>query len=189
MNRPTSPELIEDVQNIADKRHLDIDQVGIKAIKHPIVVKDKSSGSQHTIANFDMYVQLPHNFKGTHMSRFVEILNENDKEISVESFESILRAMLDRLESKSCNLFMNFPYFINKSAPIIWATLAANLSLSPYLISEVAVVSFSLTIGTAPSLKRFSNVLLTFKARLLCSVSSGVIKICPILNLYLSNNF
>ena len=80
MNRPTSPELIEDVQNIADKRHLDIDQVGIKAIKHPIVVKDKSSGSQHTIANFDMYVQLPHNFKGTHMSRFVEILNENDKD-------------------------------------------------------------------------------------------------------------
>ena len=60
---------------------IDIDQVGIKAIKHPIVVKDKSSGSQHTIANFDMYVQLPHNFKGTHMSRFVEILNENDKEI------------------------------------------------------------------------------------------------------------
>ena len=118
MNRPTSPELIEDVQNIADKRHLDIDQVGIKAIKHPIIVKDKSSGSQHTIANFDMYVQLPHNFKGTHMSRFVEILNENDKEISVESFESILRAMLYRLESKSCNLYMNFPYFINKSAPI-----------------------------------------------------------------------
>lgn len=104
MNRPTTPELIEDVQNIADKRHLDIDQVGIKSIKHPIVVKDKSSGAQHTIANFDMYVQLPHNFKGTHMSRFVEILNENNKEISVESFESILRAMLDRLESKSCNL-------------------------------------------------------------------------------------
>ena len=93
-------------------------KVGIKAIKHPIVVKDKSSGSQHTIANFDMYVQLPHNFKGTHMSRFVEILNENDKEISVESFEGILRAMLDRLESKSCNLYMRFPYFINKSAPI-----------------------------------------------------------------------
>ena len=94
MNRPTSPELIEDVQNIVDKRHLDIDQVGIKAIKHPIVVKDKSSGSQHTIANFDMYVQLPHNFKGTHMSRFVEILNENDKRIKSfvvesENFESI----------------------------------------------------------------------------------------------------
>ncbi|MBT4183091.1 MAG: GTP cyclohydrolase I FolE2, partial [Nitrosomonadales bacterium] len=118
MNRPTPPESIEDVQNIADKRHLDIDKVGIKSIKHPIVVKDKSSGAQHTIASFDMFVQLPHNFKGTHMSRFVEILNENNKEISVESFESILRAMLVRLESKSCNLYMNFPYFINKAAPV-----------------------------------------------------------------------
>jgi len=52
MNRPTPPESIEDVQNIADKRHLDIDKVGIKSIKHPIVVKDKSSGAQHTIASF-----------------------------------------------------------------------------------------------------------------------------------------
>ena len=77
MNRPTNPELIEDVQNTSDKRHLDIDQVGIRSIKHPIIVKDKNGGVQHTIANFNMYVHLPHNFKGTHMSRFVEILNEN----------------------------------------------------------------------------------------------------------------
>ena len=75
MNRPTNPELIEDVQSSVDKRHLDIDQVGIRAIKHPVIVKDKKGGVQHTVANFNMYVHLPHNFKGTHMSRFVEILD------------------------------------------------------------------------------------------------------------------
>ena len=118
MNSPTTPTVIEDVQNAEDKRHLDIDQVGIKSLKHPITVKDRSGGSQHTVANFNMYVHLPHNFKGTHMSRFVEILNENQKAISVESFERILREMLVRLESKACDLEMTFPYFMNKSAPI-----------------------------------------------------------------------
>ena len=118
MNSPITPTPIEDVQNIEDIRHLDIDQVGIKSIKHPITVRDRSGGSQHTVANFNMYVHLPHNFKGTHMSRFVEILNENKKAISVESFEKILREMLLRLESKSCDLEMTFPYFINKSAPV-----------------------------------------------------------------------
>ena len=80
---------IEDVQNTPDKRHLDIDKVGIKSIRHPISVKDKTGGDQATIAMFDMYVHLPHNFKGTHMSRFVEILNENERTISVKNFEKI----------------------------------------------------------------------------------------------------
>ena len=118
MNRPTDPDLIEDVQSTEDKRHLDIDQVGIRSIKHPVIVKDKKGGIQHTVANFNMYVHLPHNFKGTHMSRFVEILNENEDAISVESFENILQQMLARLEAKSCDLEMTFPYFINKEAPV-----------------------------------------------------------------------
>ena len=118
MNNIISNELIEDVQNTPDNRHLDIDKVGIKAIKHPIVVKDRSGIIQHTNATFSMYVHLPHNFKGTHMSRFVEILNENEREISVESFEDILKEMLERLESKSGYLEMQFTYFVNKKAPI-----------------------------------------------------------------------
>jgi GTP cyclohydrolase I len=65
-----------------------------------------------------MYVHLPHNFKGTHMSRFVEILNEHEREISVESFESILSEMVTRLEAQSGYLEMNFPYFVNKTAPV-----------------------------------------------------------------------
>jgi GTP cyclohydrolase I len=73
---------------------------------------------QHTVATFSMYVGLPHNFKGTHMSRFVEILNGNEREISVESFEPMLRAMVDRLEAETGHVEMTFPYFINKVAPV-----------------------------------------------------------------------
>ncbi|HEY0665382.1 MAG TPA: GTP cyclohydrolase FolE2 [Gallionella sp.] len=109
---------IPDVQSSADTRHLAIDRVGIKGIRHPIMVKDKSDGVQHTVATFNMYVHLPHNFKGTHMSRFVEILNEHEREISVESFETILRDMVVRLEAKSGHIEMNFPYFVNKTAPV-----------------------------------------------------------------------
>ncbi|HNR10985.1 MAG TPA: GTP cyclohydrolase FolE2, partial [Nitrosomonas europaea] len=70
------------------------------------------------VAQFNMYINLPHNFKGTHMSRFVEILNSHEREISVESFEEILRSMVSRLESDSGHIEMAFPYFINKSAPV-----------------------------------------------------------------------
>ena len=107
-----------DVQSSADIRHLAINRVGIKNIRHPVKVKDKSVGVQYTIATFNMYVHLPHNFKGTHMSRFVEILNEHEREISVESFGSILREMVMRLEAKSGYIEMNFPYFVNKAAPV-----------------------------------------------------------------------
>ncbi|MGB9094591.1 MAG: GTP cyclohydrolase FolE2 [Gallionella sp.] len=117
MNSP-KPDFIPDVQSTADTRHLAIDRVGIKGIRHPVKVKDKSVGVQHTIATFNMYVHLPHNFKGTHMSRFVEILNHHEREISVESFEKILAEMVERLEAKSGYIEMSFPYFVNKTAPV-----------------------------------------------------------------------
>jgi GTP cyclohydrolase I len=109
---------IADVQSTPDTRHIAIDRVGIKAIRHPIKVADKNGGVQHTVAVFNMYVNLPHNFKGTHMSRFVEILNSHEREISVESFEKILRTMVEKLETDSGHIEMTFPYFINKSAPV-----------------------------------------------------------------------
>src|SRR6202162_981424 len=117
MNKPMQ-NFIPDVQSSADMRHLAIDRVGIKGIRHPVKVKDKSIGVQHTVATFNMYVHLPHNFKGTHMSRFVEILNQHEREISVESFESILHEMVTRLEAKAGYIEMSFPYFVNKAAPV-----------------------------------------------------------------------
>jgi GTP cyclohydrolase I len=109
---------IPDVQSSADSRQLPINKVGIKSIRHPVKVLDKNGGVQHTIANFNMYVGLPHNFKGTHMSRFVEILNSHDREISVESFETMLREMVVKLEAETGIVEMSFPYFINKEAPV-----------------------------------------------------------------------
>ena len=109
---------MEDVQNLADTRRIPINKVGIKDIRHPVRIRDRSGGEQHTIANFNMYVNLPHNFKGTHMSRFVEILNQHEREISVKSFKDILIEMTERLEAEAGHIEMSFPYFINKTAPI-----------------------------------------------------------------------
>lgn len=113
-----APHAIPDVQNSADTRQIAINKVGIKSIRHPVKVSDRSGGVQHTVATFNMYVGLPHNFKGTHMSRFIEILNGNEREISVESFEPMLREMVQRLEAETGHVEMTFPYFINKSAPV-----------------------------------------------------------------------
>ena len=109
---------IADVQSYPDSRKIAIDKVGIKAIRHPVKVLDKTGGVQHTIASFGMYVYLPHHFKGTHMSRFIEILNGNEREFSVESFEQMLRLMVVKLEAESGYVEMNFPYFVNKKAPV-----------------------------------------------------------------------
>ena len=141
-NSALSP--IEDVQNTPDKRHLAIDKVGIKSIRHPIKVKDKSSGVQHTIGMFNMYVHLPHNFKGTHMSRFVEILNMNEREISVENFESILREMVKRLEAESGHIEMTFPYFVSKAAPV--SGVESLLDYEVTFIGEIRNGQYSITV-------------------------------------------
>jgi len=115
---PELPEEIPDVQGSPDPRHIPIDRVGIKDIRHPVVVRDRAGREQHTVATFNMYVRLPHNFKGTHMSRFVEILNRHEYEISVESFKRMIHEMTDVLDAPAGHIEMRFPYFVNKSAPV-----------------------------------------------------------------------
>jgi GTP cyclohydrolase I len=112
------PLAIPDVQSTEDTRKLAIDKVGIKAIRHPVRIAERGGGTQHTIATFNMYVGLPHQFKGTHMSRFVEILNAHEREISVDTFKLMLDEMVERLEARSGHIEMSFPYFINKAAPV-----------------------------------------------------------------------
>src|SRR5262245_27237300 len=116
--RQPEPSQIEDVQGRADSRRIPINKVGIKDVYHPIRVKDRSRGEQHTIANFNMYVALPHDFKGTHMSRFVEVLHGNEREISVESFRNVLVEMTEKLDAQSGHIEMTFPYFVMKKAPV-----------------------------------------------------------------------
>jgi len=116
MARASLPE-VEDVHARADTRSLPINRVGIKEISHPVRVRDRAAGEQHTIATFNMYVSLPHDFKGTHMSRFVEILH-GEREISVESFRGMLRTMTTRLEADTGHIEMSFPFFVMKRAPV-----------------------------------------------------------------------
>src|SRR3981189_3841815 len=100
------PLAIPERQSSEDTRKLAIDQVGIKAIRHPIRVAERSGEVQHTIATFNMYVGLPHQFKGTHMSRFVEIINAHEREISVDAFQVMVDEMVVRLEAESGHVEM-----------------------------------------------------------------------------------
>lgn len=132
---PRSDDVIEDVQGRADSRQIPINKVGIKDVFHPVRVKDRSRGEQHTIANFNMYVALPHDFKGTHMSRFVEVLHGNEREISVESFRDILSEMTEKLDARSGHIEMSFPYFVMKKAPVSGVESLMNYQAS--LIGEL----------------------------------------------------
>ena len=117
------PAPMVDVQGAADIRRIAINKVGIKAIRHPVKIAERpvaaaAAGIQHTIATFSMTVGLPQEFKGTHMSRFVAILNAHEKEISVAYFHVMLREMVERLDATTGHIEMRFPYFINKAAPV-----------------------------------------------------------------------
>jgi GTP cyclohydrolase IB len=129
------PHHIPDIQSLPDARKLAIDKVGIKAIRHPVQIMQRAGGVQHTVASFNMYVGLPHQFKGTHMSRFVEILNAHERELTVESFNLMLREMVQKLEAKEGRIEMAFPYFIDKAAPV-----SGVRSLMDYEVTFVAQV-------------------------------------------------
>ena len=108
---------IPDRQGERDTRNIPIDRVGVKGLRYPIEVKDRTHATQSTVATFAMTVDLPHEFKGTHMSRFVEILNAHGRLIHVENVEQMLRALQKRLHAERAHIEMEFPYFIGKKAP------------------------------------------------------------------------
>lgn len=107
-----------DLQSSPDSRRISIDKVGVKDICYPIVVRDKSRIHQNTVAVINMYVDLPHQFKGTHMSRFIEILNQYRGEITIRNIWHILDEMKKRLNASCAHMELRFPYFIEKEAPV-----------------------------------------------------------------------
>ncbi len=113
-----TPATMPDMQKRRDTRRIPISKVGVKDITYPIVVMDKNRSLQHTVARVNMYVDLPHHFKGTHMSRFVEILNRHREQIALDKLETILEEMKTKLGSDSAHLEIQFPYFIDKIAPV-----------------------------------------------------------------------
>jgi GTP cyclohydrolase I len=127
---------MSDVQKAPDFRKLAINKVGVKDISYPIVVMDKNDAFQHTVARVNMYVDLPHHFKGTHMSRFVEILNAHRKEMALDKMETTLENIKEKLGASSAHLEMEFPYFIEKRAPVSGA-----VSLMEYTCRFIGTLS------------------------------------------------
>ena len=109
---------IADPQSNRDKRGIDIDMVGVRGICYPITVMDKKNGLQNTVGTFNLFVNLPHQFKGTHMSRFVEILNKYHGSINIQKIPEILASMKKNLNARQAHLEVSFPYFIRKVAPV-----------------------------------------------------------------------
>ncbi len=109
---------IEDVQGRADARGIPIDKVGIKDLLHPVTVRDPVRGEQHTIASLSMSVNLPQDAKGTHMSRFVEILGRQVTGISIDTFAAMLQETTRHLKASAAQIEMTFPYFVMKTAPV-----------------------------------------------------------------------
>ena len=107
-----------DIQNQRDDRRVEINKVGVKNIEYPITVLDKKNRVQHTVGKVNMYVNLPQHFKGTHMSRFIEILNEYRGTINIKAISTILNKMKEKLNAESAYLEVEFPYFIEKRAPV-----------------------------------------------------------------------
>ena len=111
-----------DMQNSQDDRGLAIDKVGVSDLRYPITVMDQRNREQHTVAELSLSVNLPHHFKGTHMSRFIEILNDHRGEITMRTIPTILDEMKVRLEAESAQIEVKFPYFVDKAAPVSGAT-------------------------------------------------------------------
>jgi GTP cyclohydrolase I len=111
-------ESLVDVQNHADDRRVPIDRVGVSKLRYPIVVLDRANQRQPTVASLSISVNLPHHFKGTHMSRFIEVLNEHRGEVTMFTIRAILDELKSRLQAESARIEVRFPYFLEREAPV-----------------------------------------------------------------------
>lgn len=116
--KTTSARFIRDIQKENNHPNIPINKVGVKNIKYPIVILDREKKEQHTIASINLYVDLPKHYKGTHMSRFIEILNQYRGKITRAGIHQILEDMRVKLEAETAHLEIAFPYFIEKVAPV-----------------------------------------------------------------------
>lgn len=122
MSDPTqnyvSKESLPDIQKTPDQRGLEIDQVGVCDLSYPIWVKDKKNETQQTSATLSMSVGLPHDFKGTHMSRFIQVLSRHEGEFTMNTLPEILHEMKERLDAETAHLEISFPYYLTKKSPV-----------------------------------------------------------------------
>jgi GTP cyclohydrolase I len=129
------PLAMADVQSSPDARRIAIDRVGIRAIRHPVRVAGRGGALQHTIATFSLSVALPHSVKGTHMSRFIQILNGEMGVLSIAEFRRLMRHMVERLEAHAGTIEASFPFFLEKHAPV--SGVASLLDVEATLIGDI----------------------------------------------------
>ncbi|MEM1068036.1 MAG: GTP cyclohydrolase FolE2 [Planctomycetota bacterium] len=117
-----SPSQLPDIQSTTDVRRVAINKVGVTNVRYPISLRTPGEGKgntfQHTVATINMFVALPHTEKGTHMSRFVEVLNDRHQELCSDSLAEFAVAIREKLKASDAFLELNFPYFIEKEAPV-----------------------------------------------------------------------
>ena len=113
---------MRDIQNEKDTRKIPLQKVGVKNVKYPVTVLDKNKKSQQTTATVDLFVNLPHNFKGTHMSRFIEVFHKHHTDITMQHFLDMLEEMRTKLDAQQAFGRVSFPYFIEKKAPVSQAS-------------------------------------------------------------------
>ena len=107
-----------DIQSLEDNRKVTINEVGVKNVKYPIIVDDRENNQQTTIADLDIYVELPHHHRGTHMSRFLEVLNKFHKDNLIMRLPEFLAEIKKALNSEYASVNIRFPYFMKKTAPV-----------------------------------------------------------------------
>src|SRR6185312_4406184 len=118
MNQMNPAFVMPDVQSTPDMRQIPIQRVGVKGVRHPLIVRTQSGDAQPTVGTWNLDVHLPAGQKGTHMSRFVALLEENKAPLEPATFRTMLAAMLERLEAEAGRIEVSFPYFVNKTAPV-----------------------------------------------------------------------
>jgi GTP cyclohydrolase I len=137
---------LTDTQAQRDERNIPIDRVGIRGLRYPMQIRDKARETQHTVATSTLTVDLPHHFKGTHMSRFVEVLSEFGPELHVDNIHTILRELTKRLDSECAHVDFEFPFFLEKKAPVTKALGMMDYTARFSATLEKDVIDFILTV-------------------------------------------
>lgn len=127
---------MRDIQSEVDTREIPLQKVGVKKVKYPVKVLDKTNKFQTTTASVDLFVNLPHNFKGTHMSRFIQVFHKYHKDITMQHFLDMLEEIRTRLDAQNAYGLIQFPYFIEKKAPV-----SGSEGIMEYTCSYEATVS------------------------------------------------
>lgn len=163
-----------DIQNSADHREVPLQKVGVKNVKYPVQVLDKNKKTQNTNATVNLFVNLPHNFKGTHMSRFIEVFHKYHTDISMNNFLDMLEEIRKKLDAERAFGRITFPYFIEKKAPV-----SQSSGLMEYTCSYEGEVNSIRNEGEASPCASASPSLPTRNARFFISIKVPVATLCP----------